>query len=67
MIVPSEIIENDIIKALVNEDDVEEEMYGVVAMNTGNVLGVHYLSQTEKIYKSACVFEIGSGYMNPVP
>ena len=56
MIVPSEIIENDIIKALVNEDDVEEEMYGVVAMNTGNVLGVHYLSQTEKIYKSACVF-----------
>jgi len=67
MIVPSEIIENDIIKALVNEDDLEEEMYGVVAMNTGNVLGVHYLSQTEKIYKSACVFEIDSGDMNPVP
>jgi hypothetical protein len=35
MIVPSEINENDIVKLLVNEDGIEDEMYGVVGMNTG--------------------------------
>ena len=67
MIVTSDINPNDIVKALVNQDDVEEEMYGIVGMNTGNVLGVHYISQTNKIYKSACVLEIESGDINPVP
>jgi len=67
MIVPGDIVTNDIVKVLVNEDDVEEELYGIVGMNTGNVLGVYYLSQTNKLYKSACVFEIDNQEMNPVP
>jgi len=50
MIVPSEINENDIVKLLVNEDDVEDEMFGLVGMNTGLVLGVRYLNPTELIY-----------------
>jgi len=61
MIVPSEIIENDIVKLLVNEDDVEDEMFSVVGMNTGLVLGVWYLNPTELIYKSACVYKLDDG------
>ena len=67
MIVPSEIIEDDIVKLLVNEEDVEDEMYAVVGMNTGLVLGVHYLNPTELIYKSACVYQLEDGDMNPAP
>ena len=67
MIVPSEIIENDIVKLLVNEDDVEDEMFAVVGMNTGLVLGVRYLNPTELIYKSACVYQLEDGDMNPAP
>ena len=65
MIVPSEIIENDIVKLLVNEDDVEDEMFGLVGMNTGLVLGVRYLNPTEIIYKSACVYQMEDGDMSP--
>jgi hypothetical protein len=67
MIVPSEIIENDIVKLLVNEDDVEDEMFGLVGMNTGLVLGVRYLNPTELIYKSACVYQLEDGDMSPAP
>ena len=67
MIVPSEIIEDDIVKLLVNEDDIEDEMFAVVGMNTGLVLGVRYLNPTELIYKSACVYELEDGDMNPAP
>jgi hypothetical protein len=38
MIVPSEIIQDDIVKVIVNEDGMEDQMYGVVAMNTGLTL-----------------------------
>jgi hypothetical protein len=67
MIVPSEINENDIVKLLVNEDGIEDEMYGVVAMNTGLTLGVRYLNPTELIYKSACVYKVDEGDMLPAP
>jgi len=67
MIVPSEILENDIVKLLVNEDDVEDEMFGLVGMNTGLVLGVRYLNPTELIYKSACVYQLEDGDMSPAP
>lgn len=57
MILPSEIEKGDIVKAMVKDDqDVEEEACGVVEMNTGNVLGVRFLSATERVYKSACVY-----------
>lgn len=67
MIVPTEIVENDIVKLLVNEDDVEDEMFGVVGMNTGLVLGIRYLNPTELIYKSACVYMLDEGEMSPAP
>jgi hypothetical protein len=60
MFLPSEIQVDDIVQAIVKEHDneLEEPAYGVVQMNTGNVLGVRFLSPTEKIYKSACVYEL---------
>ena len=67
MIVPSEINENDIVKLFVNEDGVEDQMYGVVGMNTGLTLGVRYLNPTELIYKSACVYKIDDGELSPAP
>ena len=67
MIVPSEIIEDDIVKVLVNEDGVEDEMYGVVGMNTGNTIGLRYLNPTELFYKSACVYELEHETLSPVP
>ena len=67
MIVPSEIIQDDIVKVLVNEDGIEDEMLAVVAMNTGRTLGLHYLSPTESIYKSACVYKVDSDEMCPAP
>jgi hypothetical protein len=67
MISREEIIQDDIVKVLVNEDGLEEEMYAIVGMNTGNVLGVHYISPTEKLYKSACVYQLEDGDMNPAP
>ena len=67
MIVPSEIIQDDIVKLLVNEDDMEDEMFAVVGMNTGLTLGVKYLNPTELIYKSACVYQLEDGDLNPAP
>jgi hypothetical protein len=67
MIVPSEINQDDIVKVLVNEDDLEDEMLAVVGMNTGLTLGVKYLNPTELIYKSACVYELEDGDLNPAP
>lgn len=58
MILSAEIQKGDIVKAMVKEGDceTEEEAIGVVEMNTGNTLGVRFLSATEKFYKSACVY-----------
>lgn len=69
MIVPSEIVENDIVKLLVNEDGLEDEMYGVVGMNTGLMLGIRYLNLTEFVYKSACVYQLEDEdqEMSPAP
>lgn len=67
MIVPSEINENDIVKLLVNEEGVEEEMYGIVGMNTGLTLGVKYLNPTELTYKAACVYKLDTDTLSPAP
>ena len=67
MIVPSEINENDIVKLLVNEDGLEDQMYGVIGMNTGLTLGVKYLNPTDIIYKSACVYKIDQDILSPAP
>jgi len=69
MIVASEIHQNDIVKILVNEDGIEDEMYGVVGMNTGLVLGIRYLNATELVYKSACVYQLEDEdqEMSPAP
>ena len=67
MIVPSEINENDIVKILVNEDGLEDQMYGVVGMNTGLTLGIKYLNPTDIIYKSACVYKLNQDELSPAP
>lgn len=67
MIVPNEINQNDIVKILVNEDGLENEMYGVVGMNTGRTLGVHYLNPSEFLYKSACVYTLDTDTTCPAP
>jgi hypothetical protein len=67
MILPNEIKQNDILKVLVNEEGTEEELYGVVAMNTGLTLGMHFLEPTELFYKSACVWKLSDDEMTPVP
>lgn len=67
MIVPSDIIQDDIVKVLVNEDGIEDQMLAIVAMNTGNTLGLHYLNPTESIYKSACVYKIDKDEISPAP
>ena len=67
MIVPSEIIQDDIVKVLVNEDGLEDVIYGVVGMNTGRTLGLRYLNPTELVYKSACVYRLDKGELSPAP
>ena len=67
MIVPSEIFQDDIVKLLVNENELEDEMLAVVGMNTGLTLGVKYMNPTELIYKSACVYQLEDGELNPAP
>lgn len=56
MILKDEISSGDVVKILAVEDGVEETFFGVVGMNTGNVLGVRYLTATDKVYKSATVY-----------
>ena len=67
MIVPSDINQDDIVKVLVNEDGVEDQMYGIVGMNTGKTLGLRYLNATELVYKNACVYELESTELSPAP
>ena len=67
MILPNEIKQNDILKVLVNEEGTEEELYGVVAMNTGLTLGMHFLEPTELFYKSGCVWKLSDDEMTPAP
>lgn len=51
-----EILPNELIKVLVNYDDIEEEIFAKVVENTGLCLKVLYLSSTSKIYKSATIY-----------
>ena len=67
MIVPSDIIQDDIVKVLVNEDGVEDEMYAVVAMNTGRTLDLHYRNPTESVYKTACIYSVDTSELSPAP
>lgn len=67
MIIPSDINQDDIVKLLVNEDGIEDQMYGVVGMNTGLTLGIRYLNPTELFYKTACVYKLDDGDLSPAP
>jgi hypothetical protein len=56
-IIPGEIKEKECVRAMVKQDDVEEEMLGVVTLNTGRgLVGVRFLTPTEKFYKNAPVW-----------
>lgn len=56
MIIPQDIHPHEIIKVLVDFDDVEEEMYAKVLVNDEISLLVTYLSQTSNTYKGACIY-----------
>ena len=58
MINIKDIQEGEIVKLLVNDDSIEEELYARVYKHTGNYIQVKYLTQTEKIWKGACVYEL---------
>lgn len=58
MIITQDIRQDDTVKVLAKEDDIEEPMFARVGMNTGNCLGVYYLSPTTKIYKNATVYSV---------
>lgn len=62
----NEIREHEIVKIFCKEDDVEEDLYAVVVINTGRVLGVRYLTATDKIYKSATCYQLEEE-IQPVP
>lgn len=51
---------HEIIKVVTKTEDMEEEMYAKVLRNTGELLYVTYLVETEKLYRGACVYEFES-------
>jgi hypothetical protein len=53
-----DIEEGEIVKVLVNMNDIEEELFARVYKHTGNFLHVKYLIPTEKVWKGACVYEL---------
>ena len=56
MLINEEIKKNEIVKVLVNVEDVEEEMYAIVEDNRGDHLELKYLELQEKIYKGASIY-----------
>lgn len=58
MIAFQEIEEGEVVKALVNFNDVEEELFARVYANKGTFLEVKYLLPTEKHWKGACAYEL---------
>jgi len=58
MIAISEIYSGDLIKILVNVEDVEDEIYAVVQENCEDYLIVKYYSETSLIYKDAQVYTL---------
>lgn len=58
MIVIEDIKIGDIVKILVMNEDVEEELYARIVDNQIRQLVVKYLVPTNKIYKGACVLEL---------
>lgn len=58
MISISEIQAGDLIKILVNIEDLEDEMYALVEENCGDYLIVKYYSETSLTYKSTQVYTL---------
>ena len=56
MIINEDIKPNEIIKVLVNEDDIEEEVYAIVQDNRGDHLELKYIEETDKRYKDALIY-----------
>ena len=54
----SEIQPGDLLKVLLNIDDVDDEMYAITKENRDDYLIVNYYLDTSKVYKGARVYEI---------
>ena len=59
-IVFSDIVSHEMIKVLVNSENIEEDFYAKVISNEGDKLFVSYLSSSSKIYKGACIYSFDS-------
>ena len=57
MINPAEISPFEVVKILVDNDGIEEELYAKVVSNEGTFLYVAYLVDTSKLNKGACVYQ----------
>jgi len=59
MIKIDEIKNNEIVKVLLlNDEDIEEEVFAVVENNRGDHLELKYLEQTDRIYKDALIYSV---------
>ena len=54
----SEIQPGDLLKVLVNIDDVDDETYAITSENMKDYLVVKYYLDTSKVYKGARVYEL---------
>ena len=50
----------EVVKVLLEDDDVEEDTWAKVISNEGEYLYVTYLTPTSRVYKDACVYEFDS-------
>ena len=60
MITFNDIRPHEIVKVLVEIDDIQEELFAKVIANEITYLYVTYLSHTSEIYKGACVYRLES-------
>ena len=58
MIQLSEIQPGDLLKVVVVIDEVEDELFAIVAENRGDYLEIHYYEETSMIYKRARVYKL---------
>jgi hypothetical protein len=56
----SDIKQAEVIKVLLEYDEIEEDTWAKVISNEGEYLYVTYLTATSKVYKGACVYEFDS-------
>ena len=57
MVEQMDIMPHEIVKVLVDNEGIEEDLYAKVVSNEGTHLYVSYLMDTSRVYKGACVYQ----------